>query len=150
MKKKYYLTGADGKEYEVTEEVFRAYKHSIWNENSQYRREHKPYMEFKDCPISRVVSLSAIFDNGGDHRLGNVPDFSDALINSLELEDLLLKLNEEILSFSPDEFDLYHHLFILNLSEREYARISGIPRKTISYRKQKLLLKLRNKLNISI
>ncbi|MGF7002572.1 DNA-directed RNA polymerase specialized sigma24 family protein [Lachnospiraceae bacterium PFB1-21] len=150
MKKKYYLTGADGKDYEVTEEVFRTYKHSIWNENSQYRRERKPYMEFKNSPISKVVSLSAIFDNGGYHRLGNIPDFTDELIDSLELEDMLLKLNDEIRNFSVEEFAMYQHLFVLNLSERDYSKLSGIPRKTISYRKQKLLRRLRQNLNISI
>jgi len=36
----YYLTGAYGKEHEVSEEIFRNYKYSVRNEEAQDKREH--------------------------------------------------------------------------------------------------------------
>lgn len=146
----YFLQGTDGKDYEVSEEIFREYKHSVWNEEQQYKRERKARYnkdkqgkEIGDAYF-QVVSVDSIIDGGGEHHLGVKPDFTEQVAEVYEEIEMLQILSEAITDFSEEELDLYSRLFVEGISEREYEKQFGVPRKTVSYRKQKMLGRLKN------
>jgi DNA-directed RNA polymerase specialized sigma subunit len=148
---RYYLTGADGREHEVSEEIFRAYKHSVWNEEAQYKRERSVIRDKDDRKSEldkkeylRVSSIESIAAGGGEHHLGETPDFSEELVEALEEKELLELLGQALEILEEPERELVTRLFYENISEREYERKYGTPRKTLAYRRDKVLGKLRD------
>ncbi|MEQ8155727.1 MAG: hypothetical protein ABRQ25_12715 [Clostridiaceae bacterium] len=148
---KYYLTGVDGKEYEVSEEIFREYKHLVWNEEAQYKREHsvikekdsnKSYLDRKE--YMKVSSVESIVAGGGDHHIGSTPDFAEELVNAIEEKELLQILGQALEILDELEKEMIERLIFKGISEREYERRYGVARKTVAYRKDKILKKLRN------
>ncbi len=65
---------------------------------------------------------------------------------------MLEKLRQLLCQLAPDERVLIDALFFSNggdgMTEREYAKLSGIPRKTIAYQRDKILLRLHKLLEI--
>lgn len=150
----YYLTGADGKDYEVSEEIFRAYKHSEWNEKAQYKRErsvirdknsNKPDLD--KVEHIKVASFEAIVAGRGEHHLGETPDFAEELVNAIEEKDLLKLLGQALEILDESEREMVNHLYYENISQREYEKRYGVPRKTVAYRKNKILSKLKSFIN---
>lgn len=147
----YYLTGADGKDYEVSEEVFRNYKHSVWNEEAQYKRERSVIRDKNSSKSDldkvehiKVASLEAIVAGGGEHHVGVTSDFAEELVNALEEKDLLELLGQALEILDESEKEMIERLFGENISEREYERRYGVKRKTVAYRKNKIFSKLKN------
>lgn len=150
----YYLTGADGKDYEVSEEIFRSYKHSVWNEEAQYKRERSVIRDKNSTKSDldkvehiKVASLESIVAGGGEHHVGVTPDFAQELVNALEEKDLLKFLGQALEILDESERKMVKHLYYENISEREYERRYGIKRKTVAYRKNKILSKLKAFIN---
>ena len=146
---KYYLTGADGNQHEVSEEIFRAYKHMEWNENAQYKRERMPRYQRNEQgeevgdSYSKVVSVDSMIAGGGEHHLGVVPAFSDEIVKAYEEAEMLQILSKAIEEFEGEYLDLYTRLFVEGISEREYEKLYGMPRKTVAYKKKKMLAYLK-------
>lgn len=147
----YYLTGADGKDYEVSEKIFREYKHSVWNEEAQYKRERSVIRDKNSTKSDldkvehiKVASLEAIVAGGGEHHVGVTPDFAEELVNALEEKDLLELLGQALEILDESEKEMIERLFGENISEREYERRYGVKRKTVAYRKNKIFSKLKN------
>lgn len=150
----YYLTGVDGKNYEVSEEIFREYKHSVWNEEAQIRRERSVIRDKNSTKSDldkveniKVASLEAIVAGGGEHHVGVTTDFAEELVNALEEKDLLKLLGQALEILDESEKEMLNHLFYEDISEREYERKYGIKRKTVAYRKDKLLKKMKDFIN---
>ncbi|MFA9398369.1 MAG: hypothetical protein ACERKV_08910 [Clostridiaceae bacterium] len=150
----YYLTGADGKEYEVSEEIFREYKHSVWNEEAQIKREQSVIRDKNSTKSDldkvehiKVASLESIVAGGGEHHIGVNPDFAEELVDALEKTEMLELLGQALEILDESEKEMIGHLFTENISEREYEKRYGTPRKTVSYRKNKIISKLKDFIN---
>ena len=139
---------AEGRLVPVTEEIYLAYYRSIRRER-YYERD--------------VKTESAVRDRDG-HVIGYQPSKEDSLERLMEAgrdfadegesaEDAVIraamevKLHKALRKLPEKERELMETLFFSNggsgISEREYAVISGIPRKTIAYRREKIFGKLK-------
>ncbi|NRY61483.1 sigma-70 family RNA polymerase sigma factor [Clostridium beijerinckii] len=148
---KYYLTGADGKEYEVSEEIFREYKHSVWNEEAQYKRERSVIRDKNSTKSDldkvehiKVASLESIVTGGGEHHIGVTPDFAEELADAIEKTEMLKLLGQALDILDESEKEMIGRLFYENISEREYEKKYRTARKTVAYRKEKILKKLKS------
>ena len=147
---KYYLVGADGKNHEVSEEIFREYKRSEWREEAQYKRErsvkrddNENISDLDKKEYLRVSSLDSIIAGGGEYHVGVVDDFAESIAEAYEQKELLELLGQALEVLDKDEKDMINSLFYENISEREYERRYGVKRKTVAYRKGKVISKLK-------
>jgi len=134
--KQFYIH-ADGQRVEVTEEVYRAYY-------KMGRRER--YLEERDASNGKV--LYSDMDTTEMTGEESIPDLDSVSIDDSVVSSMLLEqLRKHLDSLSDSERELIDALFFSNdgdgMSEREYAVMSGIPRKTISDRKNRILAKLK-------
>jgi DNA-directed RNA polymerase specialized sigma subunit len=150
----YYLTGVDGKKYEVSEEIFRDYKRSVWNEKAKIKRERSVIRDKDEIKSEldkkehvKVVSVEAIIAGGGEHHLGVIPDFAEEIAHAMEEKELLQILGEALEILDESEKEMVERLYSENITEREYERRYGTPRKTVAYKRDKLLRKLKDFIN---
>lgn len=136
-KKEYVITLDDGTEVAVSEKVFRAYKQLEWREKKRIQRERA----FSDkLGGTRIVSLNKIVDAGGDIHV-QVPTKS---VEDIVEDTMLLELLEKgLASLDEEERQIIDYIYYAGKSEREYAREFDVPRKTLAYRKEKILKKLK-------
>ena len=113
-----------------------------------YRKKVQKLLDDMKYGTIQILSLDAEFeDESGDtytlHDLIEDKDslFEDALIQSIDLRDALGNLDDE-------EMKIINALVLSDeaLTEREYAKQIGVPRKTINNRKLKILKKLKKSL----
>ena len=126
MDKEFFIV-IDGEKIPVSEEVYRAFKRPVWAERKrrQVRAEHER-------------SLEQFTENGFD-----VPD-ERVLVDEIVEDKLMLDmLFAALAELTDDERGLIDALFFDEKSERELSKETGTPRKTIAYRKNKVLEKLR-------
>ena len=90
-----------------------------------------------------MVSLNAI-DSDELDGVGVVVDTSELLDEKIMRKIMIEKLPEAISILNDEEKELIQQIYFNHISERELAKLWNIPRKTLSYRKDKVLLKLRN------
>lgn len=90
-----------------------------------------------------MVSLNAI-DSDELDGVGVVVDTSEPLDEKIMRKIMIEKLPEAISILNDEEKELIQQIYFNHISERELAKLWNIPRKTLSYRKDKVLLKLRN------
>ena len=127
MNKDYYIL-INGEKIPVSEEVYRAFKRPAWTERKrrQVRADHE-------------LSLDAFADDGFDIPSG------DPLVDEIVADKLLLDMLMSVLDrLNADERGLIDALFYEEKSERELARETNIPQKTINNRKRVILKKLRS------
>ncbi len=151
--KRYYLNGLeDGKvkKVEVSKEIYDEYMHPLWREEAAYKREHSVkrdtninISELDKREYLKVSSLDAIVSGGGEHHIGCYEDFAEELANVCEKKELLQILGQAIKSLEDGEQELIKELFFVGISEREYERRYNVPRRTVSYRKNKIMNKLK-------
>lgn len=124
--RKYYIL-IDKVPVEVTEDVYRAYKRPAWKERK--RRQVRLDME---------LSLDLLMEDGMDIPS---PTLSvDELVADRLLRDALY---EALAQLSAEERNLIDILFFGGMSEREASSVLNLPRKTLAYRKGKILDKLK-------
>ena len=128
MSKQYHIK-MDGKLIPVSEEVYRAYQRPKWRENKQKKVRN-------DAECSYDAMCESCQKYGSDPTQ---PGVDDIVTDKLLLNALL----EAMTALSDDERELVYALFYKGKSERSYAEESGVPRKTLAYRKGKVLEKLR-------
>ena len=75
------------------------------------------------------------------------PERQASLESLIIRQDMMEQLRSCLERLDDEDLKLVHALYFEGLSERQYARRSGIPQKTINSRKQKLLLWLRKNLS---
>lgn len=118
----------------VTEEVYIIY-------HKMARRER--YLEEKDAEKGKTLySNLDTTDMLGEEM---IPDLSAASIEETILAKCMVEKLYDCMSFlDKSELKLIKLLFFVGYSERELSKITGIPRKTISYQKRRILEKLKN------
>ncbi|MDR0906266.1 MAG: sigma-70 family RNA polymerase sigma factor [Oscillospiraceae bacterium] len=124
-----YAVYISGEFVPVTEEVYRAYY-------SEKRREKTLTEKDARHGLMSFENLDAVASDD--------PGVEDHIIANETRERLaaaLTRLNET-------ERELIHALFFMNLPLAELARDLGIPRKTLEYRRDKVLAKLRKFLSL--
>ena len=120
----------NGEKVPVTEEVYRAYKRPAWREHKRKERER----ENGTTPLSLEVFAAGGYD---------IPS-GDALVDEIVADKLLLDMLMSALDkLTAEERSLIDALYYADKSEREFARDIGVPRKTLAYRKNKILDKLK-------
>lgn len=122
-----YVICIDGQEIEVTEQVYRAYKRSMWNERN--RRRYR---------IDHEASFDALLESGlelaSDEAL-----LEDIVADRIMLEALLAALQ----SLAEAERSLIHALYFDEQTEREVAQNLGISCVAVHKQKQRIIDKLK-------
>ncbi len=126
-----YIITVDGKDVEVSEEIFTVYSQADRRERYQTERE-----------AGRLLSLDQMDED--DVLLTylsseNVESAEDVAIRRLFAEDALTALD----SLEADERRLIQAVVMDGMSERDYAASIGLSQKGVNKRKQKILEKLR-------
>ncbi|MDU7031063.1 MULTISPECIES: DNA-directed RNA polymerase sigma-70 factor [Robinsoniella] len=131
-------SGKEEIQMEVTEEEYQNYYRPWWQQKKREQRnrdakEEKGYME---------ESYEA-WSDGFSESMG-IPDCSQPDIDEILEKKILLDVLEEAMeSLLPDERELVSKVFSEELSVSEIARASGQKRRTLAFRKDKALEKLR-------
>jgi len=138
MKDKQFIIRTADQLVPVTEEVYREY-------HKMNRREK--YLEERDTLNGKVLysDMDTVETTGEE----SIPDLNAKSVEQTVVDTVMKeKLRHYYNLLSHDERKLIDALFFSNggvgMSEREYAALSGIPRKTISDRKNRILAKLKN------
>lgn len=164
QKEKKYTLKIQGKEIEVSEEVYRAYVRPLRAEQRQRRREWKckllsknggHYIRCKDrcetCPyyqsgnnaLGNKLSLDKMADDGVD--LADDKQDVERLYIEKEVErEELFKLRRAILKLSKREQEIIKMLYFENKTTVEISAILGVSHQAISKEKKKIIEKLKN------
>lgn len=132
----------DGIDVEVTEDVFLAY--------SQADRRERYISEEVDA--GKVLSLEKLMEDEVPlDKLGveQEPSAESVMLGQEENQERAgqkTRLASALLELNEDEKSLIQALFFEGISAREYARQLGVYHRTIIYRRDKLLEKLRCKI----
>ena len=130
---KVYLINLGHSIMETDEEGYRAYY-------KQLRREK--YLREEAKLAGGVVSLNAI-DSDELDGVGVVVDTSEPFEERIARKIMIEKLPEALSTLTDEEKELTYQIYFNHISERDLLKIWNIPRKTLSYRREKALLKLR-------
>ncbi len=134
---KRYFIPVDGKYYETTKEVYEVYYQMDRRERYLEERDlNKGVINFCDIDNEDYSAEEILFDKD--------TDIEEEVINSVLIKTVL----EAMSLLSEEEKWLIQELFFCGKSERELAKNTGIPRKTINYRKEKALSKIRKFIKI--
>lgn len=132
MENEYFIALEDGTNVQVTKEVYEAYYRPVWRED-YYRKKEK----------ERLLSYDGLQD--ADYSVEGHMREENTTVESIVEDKILLELLACALEeLSAEEYELINNIYIKEQGEREYSRISGIPRKTLAYRKEKILKKLKS------
>jgi DNA-directed RNA polymerase specialized sigma subunit len=137
----------------VTEEVYLAYYRAD-RRMRYFERDIKTESAMRDkngnvvgYRPAKEDSLERLMENGADYADEN-ESAEDILMNEDKAAELYAALNQ----LDDGERALIDALFFSNtgdgMSEREYAAVSGIPRKTLAYRRELILSKLKKLIRI--
>ncbi|GHU87708.1 hypothetical protein FACS1894202_02480 [Clostridia bacterium] len=148
MNQKQYRVNVNGTLVDVTEEQYLAYYRSQ-RRMRYYERDIKTETAIRDKD-GQITGYAPSKEDSLDRLLENGVDFADeaeSVEDSAIKYALIEKLRGVLGALPADERELIEVLFFSNggdgMTEREYAKISGIPRKTIAYRREKVLGKLK-------
>jgi DNA-directed RNA polymerase specialized sigma24 family protein len=144
---KQFVIRVNGQRVPVGEEIFMAY-HRSKRRDRYYERDIKTENPIRD-EDGNLIGLAPSKEDSLERLRSVGADFAD---DGEPVEDaavLLLmtdKLHTAIALLTPEERALIDALFFSNcgrgMSERRYADMYGVPRKTVAYQKSKILLKL--------
>ena len=126
-----YVITIEGEGVEVTAEVYEAYSQSD-------RRERYT----KECEVGLLLSLNRLAEDGMQLSYltdRHVESAEDSVLRNIDKSQLLAALAH----LNDEERELIDALFFRNISARELARESGVYHRTIIYRRDKILKKLR-------
>lgn len=132
MSKDYYIK-IDGENISVSEDVYRAYKRPVWRERKR-----------SQVRANKEISTESLAKQG--YELPSYDELIDKIVEDKLMLDMLMTALAEL---SEDERFLIEQLYFEEKSERAVSEETGIPRKTLSYRKNKLLSKIRKKIERS-
>lgn len=80
---------------------------------------------------------------------GSAPSPEQVFFGRMDRQSELTELHRCLALLDAGERELIEALFLDGLSEREYARVSGLPKTTVHKRKVRILRKLKNYSNFS-
>jgi len=148
MSNKPFFINVKGNRIAVTEEIYLAYYRSK-RRDRYYERDIKSETAIRD-KAGNITGYAPSKEDSLDRRIDNGEDFADEGA-SVE-DDVIRGLASEALHRALDELPeadrtLIVALFFSNggegMSERAYSDASGIPRKTLAYRRDRALDRLR-------
>lgn len=122
-----------------------------WVENYQECKKRAPVkrktvdgvnVEFDPLASSREYSLDLLITSGGEHYLGSVESFEDAVLDRLEKEEQMEIMDSIVSNLSEEEQKTYKGMK-QEMSSREFEKKYGVPARTYSYRRAKLQEKFR-------
>lgn len=152
-KNKDFFVRVNGQLISVTEEVYLAYYRSK-RRDRYYERDIKTETAVRD-KNGNIIGNKPAKEDSLERRMEAGEDYAD---ESRGVEDAVLtavikgNLLNALRLLTDDERELINELFFSNdgigMSERRYATINDIPRKTVAYRKGKILLKLKKLLKM--
>jgi len=131
MSNEFYIS-INGEEVPVTEEVYRAYKRPEWTE--QKRRKVRAWHE------------SSLEEFAGENFFefpAEQASVDEAVEEKLQLE-MLTSVPDKL---TADERNLIKALFFEDKSERKVEAETGVPQKTLNYRKNKILKWLKKEIS---
>ncbi|MDL2253368.1 RNA polymerase subunit sigma-70 [Ruminococcaceae bacterium OttesenSCG-928-I18] len=127
----HYIITVDGEDVEISFEIYQAYAQADRKERYGYEREE-----------GLVISLDRMAEDGvpliyltGQH----VESAEDTAIREMMIEQMM----DAVGLLSKEEQELIDQLFFRNVSARELARTIGVYHRSIIYRRDKVLEKLR-------
>ncbi|WMJ22926.1 sigma factor-like helix-turn-helix DNA-binding protein [Paludicola sp. MB14-C6] len=130
---------------EVNDEVYRVF--NIVDRKMRYMqydlKSEKIMVDVKNERISIIPSREDSLDRLIDDNKEEFADEQESVESIVERKVLLELLPVHIQLLTQEERELIDLLYNQKISERELAVRTGIPRKTISYRKDKILRKLK-------
>ncbi len=130
----YNPTSGEYEDVVVTEDVYNAYRRTEWNADKNDAK-----YSANNTPFSSLIG-------GEDGAYENFKEFvSDDCNPLLIMTDKLLRqtLHRALNALSEDEYCLISAIYISGKSEREYAKETGIPQKTINDRKRRIIIKIK-------
>ena len=152
--KQYYLT-IEGKEVSVTEEVYRAYKRSIWAEHKRNDRQKLCQVSdgkgglkrcTEDCSkCSRTKEGSFLSLDGLEEAGYGVEDRAQDVVEIVAEKVLLEELFKALEELDPNSHRICK-LLMEGCSKREIARIMSIPQSSFEYQFKKLMASLKSRL----
>lgn len=117
----------------VSEEVYNAYRRTLWNSKDNDKSFFAHEIQFSQL-------------KGGDHQaFENFHEFhsekspEQEVIRKLEIDTLKNALDK----LTEEEHKLIESLYFQGKTERQYAKETGIPQKTINDRKRRILVKIK-------
>lgn len=126
-----YVITVDGEDVEVTPEVYQAYAQADRKERYGYERED-----------GLLLSLERMEEDG--MHLSYLTDQHVESAEDTAIREILAGRMMDVLpQFLPEERELINQLFFQGISARELARSSGVYHRTVIYRRDKVLDKLR-------
>lgn len=104
-------------------------------------RNHQKYLKRRSAANGDIsYDMLTTDDFNGEDIL--IADDVDIAVK-VEKKIMMDKLKESIRMLSENEQELLDALYFNELSERDWSKISGIPQKTVNYRKRRILAKLK-------
>ena len=139
----------DGKDVEVTEEVYREYKRPLWREHKRKERErkcslgvHRCTMQCNTCPRNKEgapLSLDTMLEDGLE--IASSASVEDEVYRHLKYEASCKAIDE----LPPTDREIFIG-FINKVPERDIAKKVHKPQTTVSYRAKIIQKQLREKL----
>lgn len=131
MDKEYFIE-LNGRQIPVSKEVYYAFKRPAWRERKR-----------RQVRAEKELSLEAFADAGVEIPSGQ------ALVDEIVEDKLLLDmLSQALKELTDDERFLIDELFYNDKTERQVAKEAGISQTTLNYQKNKIIKRLRKKLNL--
>ena len=107
-----------------------------------YKEENREDYRQKLAIKNNAVSMESLI-SGEFNECNLVVDTSEPLDEKVMREIMIEKLPEAISTLNDEEKELIRQIYFNHVSERDLGKIMGVPRTTISYRKEKALKKLK-------
>lgn len=136
-----YKKNSEGKVYLINlghsvMEVDEIAYHDFYKEEN--REDYRQKLAIKNNVVSKESLISGEFN-----ECNLVVDTSEPLDEKVMREIMIEKLPEAISTLNDEEKELIRQIYFNHVSERDLGKIMGVPRTTISYRKEKALKKLK-------
>ncbi len=109
------------------------------------RMNYKTKCEQKDNIT--VLSLNTpVGDCEESELIDVIPDETVSIEDELIHNETIKTLHKALRKLTVEEYELLYCLFLKDepLTEREYAKIAGLPQQTVNYRKNRVLKKIKN------
>lgn len=137
-----YIITVDGEDVEVTKDVYIAYT-SIDRRERYVENEVEPGRKLS---LEKLVEDAVPLEDLGVRHAPSAEDLVLYIAEEAERKQQLSCLTAALSSLDEEERQLLQALFFDHMSAREYARQLGVYHRTILYRRDKLLEKLRRKI----
>jgi RNA polymerase sigma factor (sigma-70 family) len=127
----YYITLQDGSKVSVTKEVYKAYYEQVRRDEYYERMKKKRHQSYDELAESGHPAEEQLFVPP--------PSVEEIAEREMTLEILLSALDK----LSADEHSLVEDLYFQQKSETECAKDTGVSRRTLDRRREKILAKIR-------